>query len=96
MRKCTTGSRIKGRKWRLLRKPHNIAHMTGTSSAQNNPEGFWNTSNPRTQDAFVCEGSPEMLDVSIEDGARLLEFVVSDERLTGLQVHNISWQSSDI
>jgi hypothetical protein len=60
------------------------------------PGGVWNTSNPRTQDAFVCEGSPEMLDVSIEDGARLLEFVVSDERLTGLQVHNISWQSSDI
>ncbi|KAN0139764.1 hypothetical protein V8E53_002426 [Lactarius tabidus] len=60
----------------LQPRDFSIAHMTGTASAQNNPEEYG--VHPRTQDAFVCEGSPEMSDVSVEDGARLLlEFVAS-------------------
>lgn len=53
-----------------------IAHMTGATPAQNNPEEYGVC--PRTQDTFVYKGISDMSDVSVEDGARLfLEFVAS-------------------
>ncbi|KAI9465616.1 hypothetical protein BJY52DRAFT_596386 [Lactarius psammicola] len=59
-------------------QPRNLSimHMTGIAHTKIKPEEYG--VRPRTQDAFMCKGTPERSDISVEDGARLLlEFVAS-------------------
>ncbi len=47
----------------------NIVQMTGTTSTKIKQEEHVG---PRAQDTFMCKQTPEIADISVEDGARLL------------------------